>query len=218
MGKRIAEHALPLIGTALVVVVAVGFLLFHFGVPSGKPKVAHSPPAQAVRRVPSPAATPPPPPPPTPSATPAPAVPPVRLVVPAAQINAPVETVGLTGQGAIGVPTQPADAAWYNGSVAPGQPGNAILDGHLDWWTGPAVFLHLAQLKAGDQIELVRADGSQVTFAVTGQQVFGANDSVPASMLATTGPATISLITCSGAWDAGQSEYLQRLVVNGTLS
>jgi sortase (surface protein transpeptidase) len=138
-------------------------------------------------------------------------------VVPAAQVNAPVESVGLDPQGVIGVPSQPMDAAWYNGSPSPGEPGNAIVDGHLDWWTGPGVFGHLSQVQTGDQIDFVQADRSVVTFVVTGEQVYGANAQIPASMMVKSGPATVSLITCTGSWDAGQSEYLQRLVVNGSL-
>ena len=142
----------------------------------------------------------------------------MRLVVPAAQVNAAVETVGLDPQGVIGVPSQPMDAARYNGSPAPGDPGNAILDGHLDWWTGPGVFGHLAQVQAGDQIQITEAGGSSLNFTVTGEQLFGANAQMPASMLTKSGPATLSLITCAGSWDAGQGEYQQRLVVNATLS
>lgn len=228
MAKRLAEYVLPPVGAALVVVIAMTLLVLHLDAPTGGSKLGHSPRAQAGARQtptppPAPAATPgAPAPTPGGAAAPSPSsgsgLTPVRLVVPAAQVNAPVETVGLTGQGDIGVPSQAADAAWYNGSVAPGLPGNAILDGHLDWWTGPAVFTHLGQLKAGDQVNLVRADGSQVSFSVTGEQVFGANDRVPPAMLATTGPATVSLITCTGSWDTSRSEYLKRLVVNGTLS
>lgn len=241
MGGRLAEYLAPLLGAALVVAVGMALLLFQFDAPAGAPNHPHQPvqaasprspsPAQVVSPAdsppptPAPSATPPPapaPPPPPPSAAPGPApasgTSSMRLVVPAAQINAPVETVGLDRQGDIGVPSQAMDAAWYDGSVTPGAPGNAIIDGHLDWWTGPGVFGHLSQVRAGDQIGFVRADGSQVNFSVTGEQVFGAGASVPAGMLSTSGPATVSLITCTGSWDAGRSQYLQRLIVNGSLS
>lgn len=218
MSRRLALRLLPPLGAGLVVVVAAMFLLFYVVVPfhpgasAGRsPAAPSNAPATSPLR-PLPHRAPPPTPTPTPSG---PSLVPVRLVVPAAQVNAAVETVGLT-QGAIGVPSQAMDAAWYDGSVAPGQPGNAILDGHVDWWTGPGVFGHLAQVRVGDQVQLVRTDGSQVTFAVTGQQIFGANDQVPATMLAKTGPATLSLITCTGSWDG--SEYSERLVINASLS
>lgn len=228
MGKRLAEYILPVAAAALIVALGVALLLFHFAAPTGGPKGSpRSPGAQAgVHRTPSASpggpALPPSPVVPSPLGPSAPStasgLTPTRLVVPAAQIDAPVETVGVNAQGDIGVPSQASDAAWYTGSVAPGQPGNAILDGHLDWWTGPAVFWNLGHLHAGDQIKFVRADGSQVTFTDTGEQVLGAGARVPASMLAMTGPATVSLITCAGSWDAGRSEYLQRLIVYGTLS
>lgn len=229
MGGRLVAYLFPLLGAALVVAVGMAFVLFPFFANPGGPLGAHSPvpttssrspsPAHAVRPSPAPTPTLPPPASPTPpGVSAASALTPVRLVIPAAQVNSAVETVGLDPQGVIGVPSQPMDAAWYNGSPEPGQPGNAIIDGHLDWWTGPGVFGHLSQVQTGDEIQITQADGSNVTFTVTGEQVFSANAQMPASMLTKSGPATVSLITCTGSWDAGQSEYLQRLVVNGSLS
>lgn len=216
---RIAAHLWPVLGAALVVALGVTFLFVFPFAPKARP--AHSR-AQAAPPAPAtPAATPAPTPPPAP--TPAPAGPPggltpVRLVIPTAQVNATIESVGRDAQGVIGVPAQPMDSAWFNGSPAPGQPGNSIIDGHLDWWTGPGVFGHLADVKTGDQIQFVRQDGSQVMFTVTGEQDFSANAQMPASMLTTSGPSTVTLITCSGAWDSSQGMYNQRLVVSASLS
>ncbi|MFZ0215147.1 MAG: class F sortase, partial [Candidatus Dormiibacterota bacterium] len=100
----------------------------------------------------------------------------------------------------------------------PGAPGNAILDGHLDWWTGPGVFLHLSRVHRGDTITVVRGDHTRLQFTVTGEQVLAADARVPMSMLTTTGPATLSLITCYGSWDTGKAEYQQRLIVDATAS
>jgi len=47
------------------------------------------------------------------------------------------------------VPSVPSHVAWYSPGPAPGEPGDAVIDGHLDWTTGPAVFWNLGKLHAG---------------------------------------------------------------------
>ena len=41
------------------------------------------------------------------------------------------------------VPSKPTDVAWYKPGPAPGEAGDAVIDGHLDWTTGRAVFWDL---------------------------------------------------------------------------
>ena len=54
-----------------------------------------------------------------------------------------------TPAGAIAAPRRFQDAAWYRGGPRPGQPGPAVLLGHVDSTSGPAVFYRLATLRAG---------------------------------------------------------------------
>jgi hypothetical protein len=147
----------------------------------------------------------------------APSAPPTKLVIPALGVAAEVEAVGVAADGTMAVPSQADHVAWYQPGVTPGDAGDALIDGHLDWWTGPAVFWHLANLRTGDQVDVVHADGSQLVFTVDSTSTYPWN-SRPDSLFTTTGPPSISLVTCSGSWDRQRQTYLSRLVVHATLA
>jgi sortase (surface protein transpeptidase) len=147
----------------------------------------------------------------------APAAPPSRLLIPKIGVNAAVESVGLDAQGRIGAPSVPANVGWYHSGVAPGDAGDALLDGHLDWTNGPAVFWELGKVRVGDQLAVVRADGSKVLFVVDSTALVPYNASEDALFTAT-GPPSMSLITCAGSWDQGRGTYLQRLLVHASLA
>ena len=92
-----------------------------------------------------------------------------------------------------------------------------MLDGHLDWWTGPAVFWHLAKLGPGDEVDVLTADGSQVKFVVDSKAVFQF-DASPPGLFTTTGPPSLALVTCYGPWDRQHGTYADRLIVHATLA
>jgi LPXTG-site transpeptidase (sortase) family protein len=143
--------------------------------------------------------------------------PPGRLVIPSIGVNAPVEQVGVDSTGAMGVPTQSSDTAWYKLGPPPGDAGDAVIDGHLDWYdTSRAVFYSLKDLNIGDLIEVQRVDGVSHHFRVTNVQSVAYNATVP-GLFATTGPPRLSLITCGGKWDTRLGQYLQRVIVDSSM-
>ena len=71
-------------------------------------------------------------------------------------------------------------AGWFAGGPAPGQPGPAVIAGHVDSRTGPAVFYRLRELRTGDRIEVTRADGTRLRFLVDSNQSFPRSGSRPA--------------------------------------
>src|SRR5260221_2898383 len=85
---------------------------------------------------------------------------PVRLVISKIGVNAKIEARGLDAGRNMLTPKDFHDVAWYNLGPAPGEPGNALLNGHVDWWTGSAVFARLSELRAGDTFTVVRRDGT----------------------------------------------------------
>src|SRR3989442_1560190 len=93
---------------------------------------------------------------------------------------------------------------------------SAAADGHVSWWTGDAVFAKLSRLKAGDVVRVVRADGGTVMFKVTSKQVVAANARI-AALFAPSTQATLTLITCTGAWSPLTQSDTQRLLVSATL-
>ncbi len=140
---------------------------------------------------------------------------PARLRIPAIGVDAAVESVGVTPQGNMDVPRDVDDVGWYAAGVRPGQPGDAVIDGHLDWYTGPAVFARLGRLRAGDAIEVEMGGGAVLRFRVYRLAVY-ANGRPPGDLFSRVGPPRLTLITCAGTWN-GRS-YTERLVVDAALA
>jgi len=140
---------------------------------------------------------------------------PDQLQLPTIGLSAHIESVGRTPQGAMDVPKDIRDVGWYAPGIRPGLMGDAVIDGHLDWYTGPAVFANLSQLAVGDQAVVVYTDGTVVTFRVTSLTNYPAGQA-PADLFSPQGSPRLSLITCSGSWDGIQ--YNQRLVVSAELA
>ena len=61
---------------------------------------------------------------------------PKYLIIPKLYVDSRVLSVGVTSSGAVGVPDNIYDTAWYNESSAPGQPGAMLIDGHISSWSG----------------------------------------------------------------------------------
>jgi len=135
---------------------------------------------------------------------------PDRLRMPTIGVDAHVEVVGTAASGTMDVPRDARDLGWYSPGVRPGQPGDAVIDGHPDWYGSPAVFADLGRLKVGDPVIVVYPDGTAVTFRVVRLASYPFDQAVP-GLFSREGPARLTLVTGSGAWD-GRAD--QRLVVD----
>jgi LPXTG-site transpeptidase (sortase) family protein len=142
---------------------------------------------------------------------------PARLVIAAIGVDAKIEAQGLDSQRNLATPADFHDVAWYRLGPMPGQPGNALLNGHVNWWTGDAVFTNLTRIKVGDEVRVIRADGVVVTFTVTGKQTVDAKARI-ASLFAPASTATLTLITCSGVWNPLTQSDTERLLVSASLA
>jgi len=141
---------------------------------------------------------------------------PARLVIPSIGVDARVEARGLDSNRDLATATDFRNVAWYDLGPRPGDPGNAILNGHVNWWTGDAVFTRLDQLRTGDVIRVMRADHVAVTFKVTGKQVVDAGSRI-ASLFAPSSRSTLTLITCTGAWNPLTQSDTRRLLVSASI-
>jgi len=143
---------------------------------------------------------------------------PVRVVIPAIGVNAPLTRVGRVGQ-SVGVP--PLDnhnlAGWFTGTVTPGQAGPSLIDGHVDSYTGPSVFFNLKNLKLADQIKVLRADGSTAVFRVTWVQVAAKTTFPWQTVLSPTSYPALRLVTCGGPYDSLTGHYTDNIVVYATM-
>ena len=147
---------------------------------------------------------------------------PVRLEVPKLGIDTSIEPVATDRNGQMGVPADYHDVAWYAPGVIPGDAGDAVISGHLDWVVNgkltPAVFTKLGSLEKGDRLEIVGKDGKTLDFSVDDSRLLAYNASpATAGLFASGGPARVTLITCAGTFDQAIHQYTQRLVVTAQL-
>ncbi len=138
---------------------------------------------------------------------------PLRLDIPAIGVDAPVQPVGVLPGGALGVPENWSSVGWWDGGPSPGQAGDAVIDGHLDSWTAPAVFWSLDRLVVGDGITVTLSDGTVARFTVNSIHAYPYQAAPLASIFTASGPPRITLITCGGAWSASRQIYAERVVV-----
>jgi sortase (surface protein transpeptidase) len=144
--------------------------------------------------------------------------PPVRVEIPAIGVSSSLVRLGLNPDGTMQVPSDFRLAGWYTGGPQPGQLGPAVIAGHVDSRTGPAVFYRLGELRAGDRVRVVRADRRVVEFVVESLASYP-KQALPAEQLygATTAPA-LRLVTCAGAFDRSRRSYRENLVVTAGLA
>jgi LPXTG-site transpeptidase (sortase) family protein len=139
---------------------------------------------------------------------------PVKIKIPAIKVDTFVERVGLTKDGLMDVPKNIWNTAWFgNGGYRPGDPGNAVIAGHLDAPGTKAVFWDLDKLKAGDKVILTGQAGKQLTFEVVDKQVYPYNDAPLQQIFGASSEAHLNLITCGGTFDRASQNYNKRLVV-----
>ncbi len=148
---------------------------------------------------------------------------PVRLRIPKLGIDAAVEQVRTDKSGRMDVPRDYHDVAWYSPGVEPGQKGDAVIAGHLDWMVGgqlgPAVFARLASLAPGDDLEIVGGFGNTILrFSVVDSEAIGFDaDPAKYGIFATDGTPRITLITCAGVFSQQIHQYQKRQIVTANL-
>jgi sortase family protein len=137
---------------------------------------------------------------------------PSTLSIPRIGVRAPIVGVGLQANGAMQTP-DPGQVGWYRHGPKPGDPGPAVLVGHVDTRTGPDVFYRLRQLRPGDEILVGRADGTTSRFLV-GRLERHPKTALPTSRIWTKAIRTLlRLITCDGSIDRATGHYRDNLIV-----
>ncbi len=138
---------------------------------------------------------------------------PQSLVIPSIPVQARIEAVRATPDGALDVPRLPEEVGWYRDGPLPGAPGDAVIDGHLDSPKGPAIFWRLGELRPGSRLEIVTRKGQRLRFRVDRLDTYPVSQP-PADLFMTSGARRLTLITCAGSWDG--SDYSQRLLVTAS--
>jgi sortase (surface protein transpeptidase) len=138
---------------------------------------------------------------------------PVRVEIPSIGVRAPVIKLGLNPDRSLEVPKDFGDTGWWSGGPRPGEPGPAVIVGHVDSYTGPAVFYRLSELGRGDEIVVVGRDGSRSRFTVEGSERYPKDDFPTARVYGRTDGPTLRLITCGGDFDSSTGHYVDNAVV-----
>jgi Sortase domain len=138
---------------------------------------------------------------------------PVRLRIPAAGVDTSLVQLGRAADGSIEVPSDFDVAGWFADGPRPGEPGPAVILGHVDSRTGPAVFFRVGGLAPNAQVLVDRADGSTVAFRVRSVQhvpkVAFPTDFVYAPTL----EPSLRLVTCGGSFDRAAESYRDNVIV-----
>jgi sortase (surface protein transpeptidase) len=145
---------------------------------------------------------------------------PVRVRIPAIDVDSPLLHLGLDADGAIAVPAgDDIDlAAWFDGSPRPGEDGPAVIEGHVDSPNGASVFYDLSALEPGHEIQVDREDGSSLTFVVEKVEAYPKDEFPTSRVYANTDGPELRVITCGGDWDPAVGHYEDNTVVFARLA
>jgi len=139
---------------------------------------------------------------------------PVRLKIPAINVDAAIEYVGVASDGSMDVPKGPDDVAWFRLGPRPGAEGSAVIAGHYGWKDNrPAAFDKISTLRKGDVLSVEDEKGTILTFVVRESRLYDPKADAKDVFGSTDGKAHLNLVTCEGVWDPVSKSYAKRLVV-----
>jgi sortase (surface protein transpeptidase) len=144
----------------------------------------------------------------------APSAAPKRLRIPSLDVDAPIISVGVLGNGDMEVPTDVRDVGWYSHGPAPGEPGAAVLAGHVDSREqGRGVFFNLRRLDVGLRIVVTDSAGNVQRFDVVARRTYDKPHLPTNTLFSRTGPPQLVLITCGGDFDSEAGSYRENVVL-----
>jgi sortase (surface protein transpeptidase) len=148
---------------------------------------------------------------------PTPLAAPARLDIPRIGVNADVAELGVQEDGTLEAPATGEVVGWYESSARPGQAGNMVVSGHVDWEKRSAIFASLATLGPGDTIDVVAADGKRYAYTVEWVRDVDAVHAPLADILGPTTGRWLTAITCGGRFNQATHQYESRTVVRAVL-
>jgi hypothetical protein len=143
---------------------------------------------------------------------------PVRLEIDRIGVSSSLQRLGKARDRTVEVPSEWDVAGWYEGGPRPGDPGSAVVLGHVDSRTGPAVFYRLRELRRGDRIEVVRADRSRISFRVDQVNQYDKRRFPTDEVYYPTLRPQLRLVTCGGPFDRASGHYVDNVIVFASLS
>ena len=143
------------------------------------------------------------------------AVVPVRLQVPAARIDAAIDSEGVNADGDMALPETVNRVGWYRFGPAPGSAAGAIvLAGHVDSaQQGRGGLFPLAPVPRGTDIVVTKSDGRGWHYRLLSRELFAKRTIPLGQIFARTGPPHLTIITCGGSFDRAALSYDDNVVV-----
>lgn len=142
---------------------------------------------------------------------------PERLSSEAIGLNAPITQREIVG-GQMQTPKDEFEVSWYKETASPGQDGNMVFAGHLNWYGVPqAVFYNINSFTKGDEITVTGEDGVDYIYKVKWVKLIETADADLDELVGETKKPSLTLITCGGEWDPAAAQYKQRTVVRAEL-
>ncbi|GAA4710580.1 class F sortase [Phytohabitans rumicis] len=143
---------------------------------------------------------------------------PTKIAIPSINLRAWVDQIGLLPDGTIETPPYETAhrASWYAPGPAPGEPGSAVVVGHVDSKKAVAVFWYLARIQPGDPIEVTREDGRTAVFTVSTVERFTKTAFPTDRVYADVDVPVLRLVTCGGQYEAGR--YTDNVIVFASMT
>jgi hypothetical protein len=144
---------------------------------------------------------------------------PVRIDIPRIGVSSSLDRLGREPDGTVETPPlhRAAVAGWYELGPRPGDPGSAVILGHVDSKRGPAVFFRLRELRRGDEVRVTGDDGSLVRFVVEGTEQFPKQRFPTDEVYYPTLTPGLRLVTCGGTFDHSIGRYRSNIIVFAAL-
>jgi Sortase domain len=138
---------------------------------------------------------------------------PTQVDLPTLGVRSALVDLDVGPDGALQAPPDPDVAGWFVRGAVPGEAGPAVIAGHVDSRTGPAVFFNLDQLATGDRVEVTRSDGRVFAYTVATVETHPKDAFPTARVYGPTPGPELRLITCGGEFDRSSRHYRDNVIV-----
>lgn len=143
---------------------------------------------------------------------------PQRILIPEIGLRATMVPLGIRPDGTLATPENFSRAGWYANGPEPGEPGPAVIVGHVDSRAGPAVFFRLPELVPGHRIMIETTNGLTFTFVVERIEQYPKEHFPTTEVYGPTTQPALRLITCGGTFNRATGSYRDNIVVFARLS
>lgn len=125
-----------------------------------------------------------------------------------------IQKVGIDQHGAVTAPNNIFLAGWFVDSVAPGDEGVSLIDGHNGGRYADGIFKNLEKLNPGEKYSVEFGDKSTKNFEVVSVNSYNVDET--AKHMLERSPSIknqLNLVTCTGIFDDVNVQFDKRLVV-----